>query len=334
MPRHPVALMAVGLALATLPAAAQPSPVQDAYLAPPGASYFGVSAAFSGERALIGSVTEAAGGTFAGAAYVFVRTDSGWEQEARLVAPDGPGYYGFFGFAVALSGDRAFVTDHSYRDGYRRGAVHVFVRSGATWTYEARLLHPDPFRIFGQSVSASGDRILVGSIKENFGLGFSGVAHVFSRSGAAWSREATLQAEDFVEGDLFGASVSLLGDRALVGATGVDAPELLYAGAAYVFSSLSPTSTDAGPAVHATLSTPFPNPATRRASERVALDAPQHVRASVVDALGREVAILFDAEAMGSLRLDVDTAALAPGVYVVRVSGTGFAETRRLTVVR
>ena len=64
------------------------------------------------------------------------------------------------------------------------------------------------------------------------------------------------------------------------------------------------------------------------------LDQPQHVRAWVVDALGREVQLLVDAEATGGLRLDVNTAALAPGVYVVRVTGEAFAKTRRLTIVR
>ncbi len=53
-----------------------------------------------------------------------------------------------------------------------------------------------------------------------------------------------------------------------------------------------------------------------------------------MDALGREVLVVLDGEASGAVRLDVDTSRLAPGVYVVRVAGATFAETRRLTVVR
>ena len=71
----------------------------------------------------------------------------------------------------------------------------------------------------------------------------------------------------------------------------------------------------------------------RRAALVLSLASPEHVRASVFDALGREVTVEFDGEASGAVRLDVDTAALAPGVYVVRVVGATFAETRRLTVV-
>ncbi len=93
------------------------------------------------------------------------------------------------------------------------------------------------------------------------------------------------------------------------------------------------TAGETGPAV-TSLSAPFPNPATQRTALMLSLASPQHVRASVVDALGREVLVVLDGEASGAVRLDVDAARLAPGVYIVRVQGTSFAETRRLTVVR
>lgn len=84
------------------------------------------------------------------------------------------------------------------------------------------------------------------------------------------------------------------------------------------------------------LSAPRPNPATSRASLTLRLPAAEHVRATVVDALGRSVATLYDAEAPAgaAVALDVDASRLAPGVYVVRVQGATFTETRRLTVVR
>ena len=52
---------------------------------------------------------------------------------------------------------------------------------------------------------------------------------------------------------------------------------------------------------------------------------------AVYDALGREVAVL----AAGEHEVALDGAALAPGVYVVRLTAaSGAAETARLTVVR
>ena len=89
-------------------------------------------------------------------------------------------------------------------------------------------------------------------------------------------------------------------------------------------------------AAERTLTAPRPNPATARASLTLRLPAAEHVRATVVDALGRTVATLYDAEAPAGadVALDIDTARLAPGVYVVRVQGASFTESRRLTVVR
>ena len=62
----------------------------------------------------------------------------------------------------------------------------------------------------------------------------------------------------------------------------------------------------------------------------------QHVAATLHDALGRELASLYDgpAAAGAELRLDVDGAALPAGVYVVRVAGETFTATQSLTVAR
>ena len=72
----------------------------------------------------------------------------------------------FFGFSVSLSGDRALIG--AYRDddgGDRTGSAYVFVRSGTTWSQEAKLTASDaqPVDLFGRAVSLSGDRALVGS---------------------------------------------------------------------------------------------------------------------------------------------------------------------------
>lgn len=186
---------------------------------------------------------------------------------------------------------------------------------------------------FGVSVSLSGDRALVGAYQDGDAGSSSGSAYVFVRSGSTWAQQVKLVADDGTPGDFFGISVSLSGDRASAGAYLGDGGAL-NSGSAYVFTVGAPTAGEAGAEARVSLSNPFPNPAGQRAALTLTLDQPQHVRASVVDALGREVAVLLDAEATGSVRLDVNTAALVPGVYVVRVSGDTFAEARTLTVVR
>ena len=85
-----------------------------------------------------------------------------------------------------------------------------------------------------------------------------------------------------------------------------------------------------------TLSALAPNPTAGVARMSLTVSQSEAVSVQVFDALGRRVAtVLDDAVAAGATRVvSVPTAALAPGVYVVRVQGDTFAETRRLTVTR
>ncbi len=89
-------------------------------------------------------------------------------------------------------------------------------------------------------------------------------------------------------------------------------------------------------AAAAQLTAAVPNPASGRATLTLTTAASERVTAEVYDALGRRVATVYDGPvaAGASTALVVEASALAPGAYVVRVTGETFAETRRLTVVR
>ena len=146
-------------------------------------------------------------------------------------------------------------------------------------------------------------------------------------------QEAKLTANDAAAFDQFGFSVSLSGDRALVGASRDDDGGR-DSGSAYVFAALgTATPTDGAPTA-GSVSLAWPNPAAGRASVRVAVAGTERVRAAVYDALGREVSVAFDGEVSGAAAVTVDVGALAPGVYVVRFVGDTFSEARRLTVAR
>ena len=83
------------------------------------------------------------------------------------------------------------------------------------------------------------------------------------------------------------------------------------------------------------LSAPAPNPAAGRTAITLRLDAPSSVRVTVVDALGREVAVVQDGSLVaGDHRVSVDTRALPAGVYVVRAAVGARVVTRRLVVAR
>ena len=84
------------------------------------------------------------------------------------------------------------------------------------------------------------------------------------------------------------------------------------------------------------LAAPAPNPASGVTSATLTLAQPVHVLAVVYDALGREALVAYDALAAGRVVVEVDTTALATGVYVLRavaVDGSA-AQTRRFTVTR
>ena len=88
-------------------------------------------------------------------------------------------------------------------------------------------------------------------------------------------------------------------------------------------------------ATRPSLRAPAPNPAAGRAALAFALDAAGPARLAVVDALGREVAVVFDgAAAAGETTVALDTSRLPAGVYTVRLSASGRVATRHLTVVR
>ena len=88
-------------------------------------------------------------------------------------------------------------------------------------------------------------------------------------------------------------------------------------------------------AAELSLSAPSPNPT--RGSARVAFSLAEAgaARLSVVDALGREVAVLADGElSAGAHEATFDTARLPAGVYVVRLAAGGQVLVQNATVTR
>ena len=79
------------------------------------------------------------------------------------------------------------------------------------------------------------------------------------------------------------------------------------------------------------LSAPAPNPASGDVRLTFTSAAPQAVRAVLVDALGRELAVVFDGTATGPTELLVRRQALPAGTYVLRVSGDAGATTQTIT---
>lgn len=192
---------------------------------------FGASVALSGNLAAIGApADDHARGANAGSAYIFVRNGSAWSQQARAFAEDGMADDGL-GSSVDLE-NTTLVTGSPNEGLLQSGSVYIFEQSGSTWPQEARLEASDAASgdRFGEAVSMSDNYVVVGTPMQG---GSKGVAYVYRRTSGTWSMQevSKIEASDGAAGDLFGASVAISGDYALIGGRGIDDGN----GAAYLF---------------------------------------------------------------------------------------------------
>ncbi len=172
--------------------------------------------------------------------YVFVRSGATWTEQAVL-EPQGSAGYGFGSNDVAIDGNTIAVGARLARNDADQavGGVYIFVRSGETWTQQARIL-PEGATAFtgvGRALALHGDRLLAGASSEAVsGDEARGAAYLFVRNGEAWSQEAKLVASNGAAGDSFGEAVALQGDQALIGAPAVGVNGNEEQGAVYLFS--------------------------------------------------------------------------------------------------
>ena len=149
-----------------------------------------------------------------------------------------------FGRSVALDGDYAIVGAdlEDGEGGSDRGAAYILDRDeGGTnnWGEVKKLTASDAADgdQFGTSVSISGGTTVVGAPYED-GLGADcGAAYIFFRDEGGddnWGQEAKLAASDAESGDLFGWSVAISGNYAVVGARYGD-NGVTDCGAVYIF---------------------------------------------------------------------------------------------------
>ncbi len=209
---------------------------------------FGISVAVSGDTAVVGAPWwGSAIPTEQGAAYVFTRAGGTWTEQAKLIASDGSAG-DEFGFWVGVDGNTALVgapfDDVSTAD---QGSAYVFARTAGTWTEQAHLIASDGAQqdLFGRSVAVSGDTAVVGAQWDDEGLSTNqGSAHVFTRTAGSWTAHPKLAPSDGAIAALFGVSVAVSGDTAVIGAGFETVGVNVNQGAAYVFvvsSTVSPT---------------------------------------------------------------------------------------------
>jgi hypothetical protein len=236
---------------------------QQAYLKPdaPG-EYLGNSLSLSADGSTLVAGAPNAG---AGDVYVFVQSGGTWTKQAHIKAMDEENNESF-GWSVGVSADGNTLVAGSTDRADSAGTARVFVRTGTTWTQQARFKGSntrknDQFGV-AIAISADGNTVAVGSHfnagppaskginsdPEDDDVSGSGSAYIFTRTGTTWKQAAYVKAPNARVAAEFGRSIALSGDaktlavgslRETSGAKGVNgnqadtsAPE---AGAAYVF---------------------------------------------------------------------------------------------------
>jgi hypothetical protein len=196
---------------------------------------FGVSVGVDSSTIVIGAEGV---NSYTGAAYVYVKPASGWAnmtQTAKLTASDGQ-VKDFMGESVSISGSTIVSGARQFS---QDGKAYVYVEPSAGWsnmTQTAELSPSDgqPNGNFGISVSNSGNTILVGA--QNAGSP-TGAAYVYVKPASGWTNMTQTAELTAADGEVyFGATVTINGKTAVVGAPQRSRGQNREVGGAYVFS--------------------------------------------------------------------------------------------------
>jgi hypothetical protein len=191
---------------------------------------FGRSVAIQGDTIVVGAYLDDNNDSNTGSAYVFTRSGDLWSQQQKLIASDAA-TDDKFGISVAIDNDTIVVG--AYGDDKNTGAAYVFARNGSAWYQQQKLNASGPGDLFGASVSISNNTIIVGAYGDD---GYTGAVYVFVRNGSDWSQDCILRASDSINNDMFGWSVAIDGNWAVVGAYCSDYSEnVTDTGSAYIF---------------------------------------------------------------------------------------------------
>ena len=195
---------------------------------------FGNCVSISGDYAIVGAFRDDEGSGLIddGSATIFKRntTTGVWENQGKLIDQVSASH-DQFGFSVSISGDYAVVgANRDDESGFTdNGSATFFKRNTSTgvWEYQIKLTNPaaESDDYFGNSVSISGDYVIVGAYSDDEGSGLTnnGSTIIFKRYGEVW-----LDIQKFTRAkpksyEYFGTSVSIDGNtkRFLVGAFGL-----------------------------------------------------------------------------------------------------------------
>ena len=286
---------------------------------------FGVSVDIDGDLAVVGSYWDVIQGKVdAGSAYVFRRVEpspgvTSWQFLQKLVAPQ-PRERAFFGFAVAIEGDRIVVGARGDSEFFvEQGGVVFFKRDSLGVFRAGPMLRPPEsgaFDTFAAFVDITGDTALIGAPgATRAGSDAGGRAYLYSVAPGSndWQFSQTLQDPNGAAGEGFGFAIALGNSptRAYVGA-----PFSTEVGAPAVGRALEFRPPGAGSAwtLVRTIASPITMPGTQFATSLAA-----HPDGAVLGAIGVDDAGLPDIGA-GFLAPHFKIASILPAPPIARAT--------------
>ncbi len=183
---------------------------------------FGITLALDGTNLVVGAEGDDDVAADTGAVYVFRGRRGRWSRNGRKLIPDDAGHSDFVGQAVAIDGD--WLAVGVCREGSDTGAVYMYKRRGARWLQHSKLtsVDRDAGDLFGCSVSLKNGCLLVGARGDDTSEVLNpGAAYTYRLTeNEIWAWESWFTSADPMTDGLFGASVALNDDLAIVGAPG------------------------------------------------------------------------------------------------------------------
>ena len=224
-----LALVAVPL-IASATTYAQPITINNP--TPEAADYFGSSVSIAGNKLIVGAPNDNTGALYAGSAYLYDVTTGALLQTFNNPTP---GQYDFFGLSVSISGDKVLIGAYGDNTGVTdAGSAYLYDATTGALLQTFNNPTPGQFDYFGQSVSISGDKVLIGAIGDDTGSTNTGSVYLYDATTGALLQtfnNPTPEASDY-----FGQSVSISGNKVLIGAH-KDNTGVTQAGSAYLFDA-------------------------------------------------------------------------------------------------
>lgn len=210
---------------------------------------FGSAVSITQGYAVVGSYLDGNG-----AAYVLKNNSGTWAFQQKITASE-QATQAYFGASVAIDGTsilvgspRLTVSGVTGVSGVQHGKAFLFSLDEITGNWQETTKLNIPTMVakdqFGISVALKGDYAIVGAHQRapiapsgTGTLGTAGAAYLFKNNAGTWSFLQELVADDRAASDLFGYSVSINNNYAIVGAYQQDATSSVSnnAGAAYLY---------------------------------------------------------------------------------------------------